>query len=64
MPDRVHAAVKTVKARGPDALPNPGLANAEPTQLRSCNHAVLPPRNGADPGVRRGLGAFWVHLDP
>lgn len=54
MPHGIHTAVKAVKAPGPDALPNPGVADAEAAQLFAGNQAVLPPRNRCQASVPEG----------
>jgi hypothetical protein len=64
MAERVDAAVKAVKALRSDALSNPRIADAEAAQLLTGDDAVLPPREGTQPDLHRGLGGFWVHLNP
>jgi len=58
------AAVEAKKAVGPHALPDSGLTNARSAQLPARDHAVLPPGNDGQLPIRRGWGAFWVHMNP
>ena len=58
------AAMEAKKAVGPDALPDPCLTDARSAQLSARDHAVLPPGDGGQLPIRRGLGVFWVHMNP
>ena len=58
------AAMEAKKAIGPNALPDPGLTDARNAQLSARDNAVLAPGDGGQLPIRRGLGDFWVHMNP
>jgi hypothetical protein len=55
-------ATEAKKALGSNALFDPCVANAHGEQLCACHHAVLPPGNGRQAPIHRGLVAFSFHL--
>jgi len=64
MPDRIDAAMDAMEPLGAQALPNPGVPNAEVAQLLPSDDAVLDPRQRRQARLEVGLVAFWVHFNP
>jgi hypothetical protein len=64
MPDSEQAAMEPDQAMRTQTLPDAGLADSHGEQLRAADDPVLPLGNGPHAPIQRGLGAFWVHLNP